>query len=384
MVLSVFDYLRRTVFTSLILLAGCLIVIFEVTAATLKVQSDTGEKVLELQSGTSVTMTSLANGQTVLEFTGFYVEISDEPFSVVSDNPSANDPPADDPPADDPPADDPPADDPPADDPPADDPPADDPPVVDPPAAVEVPTDGYCAGYDPLVADCDPDVNFDTWVAGTGEKPYWIRQRLTEVFPFTLPEKSKDGAYGYLHLTTGERIRRSATEDIFHVWFSNEPNGAPVADAGCDRYSGQARMKVYWTQDEALNDPNNTSDLMCFLGADSKIMYVNFETRCYETLYDGDCGAIPRKVYEVGVNQEEEGYYGSAKTFPAFYDVHHVDVYLNGKKLSTDEFTAEDGRTVVLEGNVAVDGDVIWIDGTKLRKSYVKYQFDVSRRLRGY
>ena len=32
----------------------------------------------------------------------------------------------------------------------------------------------YCANNDPTLADCDPDINYDPWIDGTGEVHYWI------------------------------------------------------------------------------------------------------------------------------------------------------------------------------------------------------------------
>ncbi len=154
-------------------------------------------------------------------------------------------------------------------------------------ADVETPTDGYCAGADPDLVDCDAERNFDPWIAGTGEVNYWIRNRLTEVFPFTLPERS-DGSdaekiwYGLLQMTTGER-RRKEGEDVFHAWFSETPNGPVIKGNNCEWYTLQARGNLYWTQDESLADD------ACFLGTESRILYVNFETRCYPDTYAGTC-----------------------------------------------------------------------------------------------
>lgn len=154
-------------------------------------------------------------------------------------------------------------------------------------ADVEVPTEGYCAGFDPDLADCNADNNFDPWIAGTGEVSYWIRNRLTEVFPFTLPERSTGSDaeavwYGYLQMTTGER-KRDRDEDVFHAWFSETPNGPVIEGTDCEWYAAQARGNVYWTQDESM------AGSMCFLGTASRVLYVNFETRCYEKYYNGTC-----------------------------------------------------------------------------------------------
>ena len=173
---------------------------------------------------------------------------------------------------------------------------------------VEVPTEGYCAGFDPDLADCKEDQNFDPWIAGTGEVPYWIRNRLTEVFPFTLPARADaaDTHYGYLQLTTGERKRNAANEDIFHMWFSETPNGPVLEGTNCEWYGTQAKTYFYWTQDETLQGD------MCFLGEDSRLMYVNFETRCMDMFYSGTCNADnlrkSSRKYQFDVSRRIRGY----------------------------------------------------------------------------
>ena len=172
----------------------------------------------------------------------------------------------------------------------------------------EVPTDGYCAGYDPSAADCTVDQNFDPWIAGTGEKPYWIRSGLTEVFPFTLPARSdaSNTRYGYLHMTTGERKRDKTQDDIFHVWFSETPNGPVLAGTKCEWYGEQAKTSFYWTQDSSL------AGEICDLGTASRILYVNFETRCYEPLYSGSCSDTSKQKssakYQFDVSRRIKGY----------------------------------------------------------------------------
>ena len=175
-------------------------------------------------------------------------------------------------------------------------------------AGEDVPAEGYCAGYDPNLADCQADQNFDPWIGGTGEVPYWIRNRLTEVFPFTLPARADaaDTHYGYLQLTTGERKRDAATEDIFHMWFSETPNGPVLEGTNCEWYGTQAKTFFYWTQDETLQGD------MCFLGEDSRLMYVNFETRCMEAFYSGTCNANnlrkSSRKYQFDVARRIRGY----------------------------------------------------------------------------
>ena len=57
--------------------------------------------------------------------------------------------------------------------------------------------------------------------------------------------------YGYLQMTSPEVARDKNTEDVFHVWFSEPPNG-PVLDGNedCDRYATRAEIDFYWHQRE--------------------------------------------------------------------------------------------------------------------------------------
>ena len=141
----------------------------------------------------------------------------------------------------------------------------------------------YCAGNDDDLADCKASQNFDPWVAGTGETPIWIRKGLTEVFPFTLPARSENPTikYGYLQMTSPERERDPATDDVFHAWFSETPNGAPISGNRCDIYLRQARDSFYWTQDSRY------AKQVCYLGEAGRVLYVNFETRCFVGAYTG-------------------------------------------------------------------------------------------------
>lgn len=170
----------------------------------------------------------------------------------------------------------------------------------------------YCYGVDYSLADCDQSRNFDPWIASTGEKPYWIRNRLTLVIPFTLPPRTHEHAsrvkYGYFQMTTSERKRDPAKEDVFRVWFSEEPNGVPIGGKGskCEKWLVQARKNFYWTQDEAL------AGQVCFLGRSEKVIYANFETSCYATTYNGECSDNNKqkshKSYQFDVARYAKGY----------------------------------------------------------------------------
>jgi hypothetical protein len=141
----------------------------------------------------------------------------------------------------------------------------------------------YCAGNDDDLADCKASQNFDPWIAGTGETPVWIRNGLTEVFPFTLPARSENPTlqYGYLQMTTPERARDPYKEDVFHVWFSETPNGAPISGTKCEYYGRQARKEFYWTQKAQY------ANQVCYLGDAERVLYLNFETRCLVGVYAG-------------------------------------------------------------------------------------------------
>lgn len=69
-------------------------------------------------------------------------------------------------------------------------------------------------------------------------------------------------------------------------------------------------------------------------------------------------GTSERVEYTVGTSSG--GYSGSTTTFPAIYDAGFVDVYLNGVKLATSDFTASNGASVVL-GSAASTGDLVSI-----------------------
>ena len=147
----------------------------------------------------------------------------------------------------------------------------------------------YCYGADYALVDCDPSQNYDPWIASTGEKHYWIRSGLTFAIPFTLPsrESASDTRYGFFQMTSPEVKRDVYTEDVFRVWFSEEPNGVPLDGSGgkCEKWMVRAKGYLYWTQ-----DPDLATDAgVCFLGNSEKVLYANFETACYAPRYEGQC-----------------------------------------------------------------------------------------------
>ena len=157
--------------------------------------------------------------------------------------------------------------------------------VADSPA-VYVDESEYCYGADYALVDCEASRNYDPWIASTGERSYWLRNQLTLSIPFTLPDRSDDDAasakYGFFQMTTPMRKRDVENEDIFHVWFSEEPNGAPLSGK-CEEWMLKARGNFLWTQDESL------SSGACYLGQESRVLYANFETACFAPRYEGSC-----------------------------------------------------------------------------------------------
>lgn len=163
----------------------------------------------------------------------------------------------------------------------------------------------YCANNDPALADCDPDINYDPWIAGTGEVHYWIREQKTLVFPFTTDD-APEVWYGYLQLTSPE-VARDTGEDIFHGWFSETPNGPVIEGEGCEWYTTSAEGYIHWT----FKEGDELADV-CYLGEYPRTMYVNFETRCYPDLYDGLCDDDNKnksdRVYQFDVSRRIKTY----------------------------------------------------------------------------
>ena len=145
-----------------------------------------------------------------------------------------------------------------------------------------LPADQYCVGNDPELANCSTEQTFDPWIAAGGEIHYWIRDKKTEVFPFTVDYESLVW-YGYFQITSGE-TKREKTEDVFHVWFSETPNGPPLEGNGCEWYTTRAQGMVYWVQGDV-----ELGDQMCDIGTERRILYANFEPRCYPGTYEGLC-----------------------------------------------------------------------------------------------
>ena len=92
------------------------------------------------------------------------------------------------------------------------------------------------------------------------------------------------------------------------MWWSETPNGAPLPGEKCEVWLSQARENVLWTQDDTL------SAAACDLGTESRILYLNFETRCLPERYlpSGACDdETPRKsdiVYQFDAARIVKGY----------------------------------------------------------------------------
>ncbi|MEL0138510.1 MAG: hypothetical protein VW806_13645, partial [Halieaceae bacterium] len=52
----------------------------------------------------------------------------------------------------------------------------------------------------------------------------------------------------------------------------------------CEEYKDQADSYFYWTQDEREKG-------VCYLGPESRVLYVNFETACFPAIYPGGADA---------------------------------------------------------------------------------------------
>lgn len=143
----------------------------------------------------------------------------------------------------------------------------------------------YCADNNPELCNCDPERTYDPWMTQGGEVNYWIRDKKTESYPFTV-EYDEAVWYGYLQMTSPEVARDKYTEDIFHAWFSETPNG-PVLDGNedCERYAIRAEIDFFWHQQE--DDP--ALDGACFIGKQERVLYLNYETRCVPDYYEGLC-----------------------------------------------------------------------------------------------
>jgi len=138
---------------------------------------------------------------------------------------------------------------------------------------------------------CTPDVNMDPLYIGGPEEEIVIEPDMTMSYPFTLPARADvpEAAYGYLQFTTGEPVRSGIADDYFRVWVSEVPNG-PVLDGleDCELYQDQADGYFYYTQDDRQRR-------MCYLGTESRILYMNFETRCIPDLYQGVCDDMNKR-----------------------------------------------------------------------------------------
>ncbi|MEK9654904.1 MAG: hypothetical protein VW202_04295, partial [Halieaceae bacterium] len=77
-------------------------------------------------------------------------------------------------------------------------------------------------------------------------KYYAILNQLTKSPPFSLTNTSSV-EYGWNLLDTSE-LPRQSDEDVFHIWFSEAPNGPPLSEPECEAYLNEARGNFHWTQ----------------------------------------------------------------------------------------------------------------------------------------
>lgn len=171
----------------------------------------------------------------------------------------------------------------------------------------DIESDTYCGGLNTNLAECSVNTHFDPWLNNTAAQALVIRDKLTRSVPFTLPSRAvaENVDYGYLAFTTSEPARTGTIDDVFHVWFSNEPNGTPLEGTNCERYLDVAEGYFYWTQDTGYQG-------MCYLGESKRLLYVNFETRCSPLRYPGICDDLNKnkssKTYQFEVSRQYQGY----------------------------------------------------------------------------
>jgi len=145
----------------------------------------------------------------------------------------------------------------------------------------------YCDGINPSLIDCDPSVNFDPWVASTGEKPYWLRNGRILSIPFTFYVEQDLNYYQYFQFTSPESTAKGV---IFKAWFSATPGGALLDNnPNCEWLTRQARGNHYVSPLASL------SSQVCYTDPayDGGVMYYNF------VIFDDlDTGAISSKTYQ--------------------------------------------------------------------------------------
>jgi subtilisin-like proprotein convertase family protein len=165
----------------------------------------------------------------------------------------------------------------------------------------------YCGGLDTNLAECSVNTHFDPWLNNTAAQAFVIRDKLTRSVPFTLPSRAvaENVEYGYLAFTTFEPARTGTIDDVFHVWFSTEPNGTPLEGTYCEKYLDAAEGSLYWTQDTGYQG-------ICYLGESERLLYVNFETRCSPLRYPGICDDLNKnkssKTYQFEVSRQYQRY----------------------------------------------------------------------------
>ena len=148
----------------------------------------------------------------------------------------------------------------------------------------------YCQGVNTSLIECNPTENLDPWIASTGEKPYWVKDGKILAVPFTFYiDQGVRNYYQFFQFTTAQSKRTPENQDIFHAWFSLTPGG-PLLDnnPSCEWWTGQARGYMYMTPNSVISD---SAESMCLMDPkyNNRVMYANFETRCYPPRYQGVC-----------------------------------------------------------------------------------------------
>jgi len=155
----------------------------------------------------------------------------------------------------------------------------------------ELPLAVYCEDNVPELSNCDPDRHYDPWTSQVRQVSYWIRDQKTESFPFTVIY-DPDIWYGYIRMSSSEVLRDFNTEDVFHIWFSETPNGPLLnGSSKCEQYERSAEFDFFWYQHE----DDAALQQMCFIGTEERVLYLNYETRCSPGHYEGLCDDLNKQ-----------------------------------------------------------------------------------------
>ena len=138
------------------------------------------------------------------------------------------------------------------------------------------------------------------------------------------------------------------------MWWSETPNGAPLPGEKCEVWLSQARENVLWTQDDTL------SAAACDLGTESRILYLNFETRCLPERYEP---LLRDRLLEI----EEQ--------------LRELTDKLDQGEITQETYDEDRAEVDADRAEVMAEGAC---DDETPRKSNIVYQFDAARIVKGY